>query len=53
MTGVQPASMESRGIVRDPCPECGAAMVLARIETDQPGHDRADIRVPAMRALGT
>jgi ssDNA-binding Zn-finger/Zn-ribbon topoisomerase 1 len=39
MTGAQPTAIELHAIARDPCPDCGTAMVLARIEPDQSGHD--------------
>jgi ssDNA-binding Zn-finger/Zn-ribbon topoisomerase 1 len=46
MTGAQPAAMESHVIVRDPCPECGTAMLLERIERDQSGHDLRTFECP-------
>jgi predicted RNA-binding Zn-ribbon protein involved in translation (DUF1610 family) len=30
MTGLQPATMESKTIVRHACPKCGTAMLLER-----------------------
>jgi predicted Zn finger-like uncharacterized protein len=46
MTGAQPATMESDAIVRDPCPECGTAMLLARITPDQSGHELRTFECP-------
>jgi predicted RNA-binding Zn-ribbon protein involved in translation (DUF1610 family) len=46
MTDAQPAAMESHAIVRDPCPGCGTAMLLARIEPDQSGHDLRTFECP-------
>ena len=46
MTGAQPANMQLHAIVRDPCPECGTAMVLARIEPDQSGADLRTFECP-------
>jgi len=46
MTGVQPTAIETHPIVRDPCPECGTAMLLARIEPDQPGNDLRTFECP-------
>jgi predicted RNA-binding Zn-ribbon protein involved in translation (DUF1610 family) len=46
MTGAQPAAVESYATVRDPCPECGTAMVLARIERDQSGNDLRTFECP-------
>jgi hypothetical protein len=33
----QPSSMP---VERPPCPKCSEQMMLARIEPDQPGHDK-------------
>jgi predicted RNA-binding Zn-ribbon protein involved in translation (DUF1610 family) len=46
MTGVQPATMKSNAIVRDPCPKCGTAMVLVRIAPDQPRHQLRTFECP-------
>jgi ribosomal protein S27AE len=39
MTRLQPATMESKAIVRHPCPKCGTGMLLARIGPTQQRHD--------------
>jgi ssDNA-binding Zn-finger/Zn-ribbon topoisomerase 1 len=46
MTTDQLATMETHAIVRDPCPECGTAMLLARIEPNEPGNDLRTFECP-------
>ena len=40
MPTYQPATAYSAAIIRPWCPRCGAQMMLARIEPDQPNHDK-------------
>ena len=46
MTLFQPATPYSDTIPRPPCPKCSTKMWLARIEPDQPGHDRRIFECP-------
>jgi transposase-like protein len=42
------ASFETRLVLSQPtCPQCGARMWLARIEPDEPGHDKRTFECPS------
>jgi predicted RNA-binding Zn-ribbon protein involved in translation (DUF1610 family) len=46
MTNVQPATTKSNAIVRDPCPKCGAAMLIVGIAPGQPRHHLRTFECP-------
>jgi len=45
MVEFQPTG-QTKIILRPPCPRCGTNMMLARIEPDEPGHDRRIFECP-------